>query len=85
MPPDHLDPLDPAAWLVRSRSNLARARAGRTAPDVLYEDVCFDAQQAAEKAFKAVLVKHGIAFPRTHALAALTDIAGIVHSPRRQK
>jgi len=74
MPPNHLDPLDPTAWLIRARSNLARARAGRVAPDVLYEDLCFDAQQAGEKALKAVLVKHGVAFPRTHALAALVGL-----------
>lgn len=54
MQPSHLDPLDPTAWLVRARSILARAGAGRATPDILYEDLCFDPQQAAEKALKAV-------------------------------
>jgi len=31
---------------------------------VLYDDLCFDAHQAAEKAIKAVLVSRGAAFPR---------------------
>ena len=74
MQPSHLDPRDPTAWLVRARSNLARARAGRATPDVLFEDLCFDAQQAAEKALKAVLVKLRVAFPQTHAIAVLIGL-----------
>jgi len=42
-------------WLRHSRSNLARAESGRMTPEILYEDLCFDAQQAAEKALKDVL------------------------------
>ncbi len=64
-------PADPGEWLRRARSNLARARAGRVSPDVLFEDVCFDAQQAAEKAVKAVLVHRRIPFARTHSIADL--------------
>ncbi|HLF95302.1 MAG TPA: HEPN domain-containing protein, partial [Planctomycetota bacterium] len=36
-----------------------------------WEDLCFDAQQAAEKAVKAVLVLQGVDFPRTHQIAEL--------------
>ena len=36
-------------WLRRAKSNMARAKAGRVAPDILYEDLCYDAQQAVEK------------------------------------
>ncbi len=43
------------AWLGRAESNLARARLGRQSEDILYEDICFDAQQAAEKALKGLL------------------------------
>ena len=50
------DPTDPMEWLRRARSNLASAGAGRFLPEVLYEDLCLDAQQAAEKAIKAILV-----------------------------
>jgi HEPN domain-containing protein len=70
MSPDQ-DPTRPQSWLKRARSNLARARLLAGEPEVVYEDLCFDAQQAAEKALKAVLVHQGVAFPKTHALADL--------------
>jgi HEPN domain-containing protein len=41
---------------------------------VLFEDLCFDAQQAAEKALKAVLVSGGRRFPKTHDLAELLHL-----------
>jgi len=75
MPPDYRDPTDPTEWLRRARSNLARARADRSLPDVLYEDLCFDAQQAVEKSLKALLVHGKIAFPKTHAIADLLTLA----------
>jgi hypothetical protein len=65
------DPTNPLEWLRRARSNLARARAGIPAPEVLHEDLTFDAQQAAEKAIKAVLVAKDVEFPKTHALFPL--------------
>lgn len=71
MPPEYRDPTDPQEWLRRARSNLARARAGRNVPDVLYEDLCFDAQQAVEKSLQALLVQRKIAFPKTHAITDL--------------
>lgn len=72
MPPDRYAPDDPREWLSRARSNLSRARL--RAPDVYLEDLCFDAQQAAEKAIKAVLVRLGIAFPYVHDLAELLSL-----------
>jgi hypothetical protein len=42
------------AWLQRAESNLEIARWARR-EKVLLEDLCFDAQQAAEKALKALL------------------------------
>jgi len=77
MLPEGRDPLDPAEWLRRARSNLARARAGRVSADALYEDACFDAQQAAEKAVKAVLVQKQIPFPKTHAIERLLGLAAV--------
>lgn len=74
MPADHRDPRNPRAWLRRARSNLARARAAPTAPEILYEDLCFDAQQAAEKAVKAVLVHRSVEFPKTHDLNRLLGL-----------
>lgn len=69
MPPEPHGPDDPGEWLNRARSNLIHAKA-RT-PGVYLEDLCFDAQQAAEKALKAVLVERGIQFPHVHDLASL--------------
>lgn len=74
MPPERTDPRDPRAWLRRARSNLARARAGRQTAEVLYEDLCFDSQQAAEKAIKAVLVARRVEFPKVHAIERLLGL-----------
>ena len=71
MPPEGGSPGDPREWLRRARSNLARSSQGQVTPDVLLEDVCFDAQQAVEKALKAVLVLRGVQVPRTHAISEL--------------
>ncbi len=55
-PPD-----DPREWLVRARSDLALAR---SRPEgVLLDDLCFHAQQAAEKAIKGALIRHSTDFP----------------------
>jgi len=60
---------DSREWLRRARSNLARARDDSGIPEVLYEDLCFDCQQAAEKALKAVLVHRSIDFPKVHSIS----------------
>jgi len=36
--------------------------------------LCFNAQQAAEKALKAVCLARGLDFPKTHSLVRLMDI-----------
>jgi len=36
-------------WLKRARSNWERAKIGKVSAGILYEDLCFDAQQAVEK------------------------------------
>src|SRR5437899_1291142 len=69
MPRKRASPIDPAEWLRRARSNLARAKS--RIPEACLEDLCFDAQQAAEKAIKAVFIHRGRAFPFTHDLAKL--------------
>ena len=71
-PPERFPPEDPREWMNRARSNLVRAK-DRT-PGVYLEDLCFDAQQAAEKAIKAVMIVRGIVFPYTHDLARLLTI-----------
>lgn len=69
MLPERFPPDDPREWLNRARSNLAQARAFQ--PGVYFEDLCFNAQQAAEKAIKALLLHRGIYFPYIHDLAEL--------------
>ena len=59
-----------AEWRQRAKSNLARAKQPKPA-EVFWEDYCFDAQQAAEKAVKAVLTVRGIDFPKSHDIAEL--------------
>jgi HEPN domain-containing protein len=47
--------------------------------DAYWEDLCFEAEQAVEKALKAVLRSRGIDFPKTHdigELLALLDRSG---------
>ena len=61
-------------WLQRAKSNMARAKAGRVLPDILYEDLCYDAQQVVEKALKAVCIIHEIVFPKTHDIAYLIEL-----------
>lgn len=70
MPPDERLKRFAEAWLARARSNLARARQPKLA-EAFWEDYCFDAQQAAEKAVKAVLTLRGIDFPKSHDIAEL--------------
>ena len=72
MPTERGAPDDPREWLNRARSSLARVRLRH--PDVYLEDLCFDAQQASEKALKAVLLHCGIAPPRIHDLGRLLTL-----------
>ncbi len=61
-------------WLQRAKSNLARARLGKQSEEILYEDLCFDAQQAAEKALKGLLLYFNLDFPRTHSIGHLLNL-----------
>jgi len=67
--PKRYPPDEPREWLNRARSNLVRA--GTKLPEVYLEDLCFDAQQAAEKAIKALLIHLDVRFPYTHDLTEL--------------
>ena len=64
---------DPREWLKRARSSLQHARARHRR--VYFEELCFDAQQAAEKAIKAVLLHNGTEFPYVHDLDRLLQLA----------
>jgi len=73
MPHDLNELGTPKGWIIRAKSNLIRAKLPKI-EDVLWEDLCFDAQQAAEKALKAVLVVLGIQFRFVHDLAELLTL-----------
>jgi HEPN domain-containing protein len=72
MPSERFPPDDPREWLHRARSSLALAKTHL--PEAYLEDLCFQAQQAAEKAIKALLIRQGVVFPYVHDLARLLTI-----------
>lgn len=61
MPPERPVPGTPADWLARARSDLGLSQVPLPR-GTLYEDLCFHAQQAAEKAMKAVYVHRHVTF-----------------------
>ncbi len=69
---ERFPPDDPREWLNRARSSLAIAK--NRVPNAYLEDLCFAAQQAAEKAIKAAMISHDIKFPYVHDLAHLLAI-----------
>jgi HEPN domain-containing protein len=70
MPLRRRAPGTPQEWLARAKSNLEMARREKT-EEVFWEDLCFEAQQAAEKALKAVLQSGAIRFRYVHSLEEL--------------
>ena len=78
-PRERFSPDDPREWLNRARSNLALAK--NRVPDAYLEDLCFEAQQAAEKAIKALLIRSEVDFPYVHDLARLLSVLEEAGSP----
>jgi len=68
-------PGSPEEWLIRAKSNLALARADKP-DDVFWEDMCYNAQQAAEKAIKAALQYYCIPFRYIHDMEELIGYFG---------
>ncbi len=66
MPSERMAPDTPDEWLNRAASDLAIARA--RIEGAYLEDICYHAQQCAEKAFKAVLLHRKGSFPYIHDL-----------------
>lgn len=62
------------AWLRYARSDLAVARSQLGSAEVLPETLCFHAQQAVEKAFKADLTAHAVEVSRSHNIGELLDL-----------
>ena len=70
MPDDRRIPGSAKEWLSRAKGDLALASA--PLPEgAFFEDLCYHAQQAAEKALKAVYQRHGWVFRYTHDLDEL--------------
>lgn len=62
-------------WVERAESALLLARTEKT-DDLFYEDLCFQLQQAAEKAIKAYLIFNNVEPRRTHSFKILLLQAG---------
>lgn len=73
----------PEDWLGHAKSDLNLARLAMNREEILPEQVCFHAQQAAEKALKAALRHRKLDFPLIHDLDELVEIAehGGLHLP----
>jgi HEPN domain-containing protein len=74
------DPTDPRAWLLRAKGNLNLAEKGGRLKGVFLEDLCFNTQQAVEKALKAVCLSQGLDIPKTHSLVHSNGYIGITWS-----
>lgn len=64
----------PQEWLAHAESDLNLARLAKATKEVLLEQACFHAQQAAEKSFKAVLLFKRVEFPLVHDLETLVGL-----------
>lgn len=74
-------PGSPDEWMSHAESDLRLARLAAADDSILPEQVCFHAQQAAEKAIKAVLLSRRIEFPLTHDIEQLLEIGEISGLP----
>jgi HEPN domain-containing protein len=72
MQQERYPPDDPREWVRIARQDARLANLGISEPPL--ELLCFHAQQAVEKALKAVLLHQEIPFPRTHNIRALLDL-----------
>jgi len=60
--------------LKRAKSNLEEAKLGRISKDILYEGLCFDYQQCAEKSIKALLISRDKKFLSIHSIRKLLEL-----------
>jgi HEPN domain-containing protein len=68
------DPTDPLAWAGRAEEDYALAQLALRRKKRLTYGAVFHSQQCAEKYLKALLVARDQVFPKTHDLAALSDL-----------
>ncbi len=85
MPPEDILPGSSLDWLRHAHSDMELARVARN-PRIMLEGLCFHAQQAAEKALKAVLIANGIPVEKIHNLKTLFDLLpqGIILPPKME-
>lgn len=75
MNPNRRVPGSPDEWMDFAESDMRLARLAAGDTSIRREQICFHAQQAAEKAIKAVLIAKGIGFPLTHDIEELIELA----------
>lgn len=81
MPLENPVPGSPEDWIRYAVSDLELARVSLP-PGVLREGLCFHAQQAVEKALKAILIFQSVPIQRTHNIGILIDLLSKhVHIP----
>jgi len=72
-------------WLNRSKSSLEIART-KNSHLVYYEDLCYQAQQAVEKAIKGMLIYYGVEPQFTHNIGILLgELQNYVNIPDKVK
>lgn len=69
---EDVSPGSPSHWLRFAMSDLELACSRPVL--VMLELLCFHAQQAVEKALKALLIAQGVEFPKTHNLRVLIEM-----------
>ena len=67
-------PIKPQEWLLHAKSDLTLAKLGIGNSNILNSQICFHAQQAVEKALKAILLFLDEDFPLTHDLELLLHL-----------
>ena len=73
-PREQRAPGSPQEWLAHAESDLNLAWLAKGRKEILSEQACFHAQQASEKALKAVLLSKRIEFPLVHDLETLIEL-----------
>lgn len=72
------------AWMSKAWRDLETARRAVAGQPPFYDVAVYHCQQAAEKAVKAFLVRHGQPYEKTQDIEVLVDIAGEIEPGFRQ-
>ena len=70
------------AWLRKVHADTVMARVAMTLDEPLYDQACFHAQQAGEKALKALLVALEQPVPKTHDVTRLLELVEVMLGPQ---